>query len=63
MKYNDFEKYFFLNVYYTRINFEECYKELINKEECNANLTLDNVYYGEKNKSKNINHGFYMLRG
>lgn len=46
MNYNEFERYFFLTVYYTRINFEENYNELINREECNSNLTLDSVFYG-----------------
>ena len=63
MKYNEFEKYFFLSVYYTRINFEENYKELISREECNSNLTLDSIYYGKKNNKKELNYGFYMLRG
>ena len=46
MKYNDFEKYFYLTVYYSRINFENNYKDLLSREECNSNLTIENVYYG-----------------
>lgn len=52
MKYNEFERYFFLTVYYTRINFEDNYRELICKEEYNSNLTLDSIFYGKKNNKK-----------